>query len=247
MVKIALCDDEAAETERLLALFDKYGSQKDKKINTEVFNSPLDLIDRIEKGTRFDVLLLDVLMPGFNGIQTAAEIRRLDSCVKIIFLTSSSDYAVDSYTVNAYYYKLKPIDEEAFFPLMDSVLETCEREGTEGLILHCKEGIPLVETGKIEYCEIIHRTLFIHLISGKVLQSTGSMDNLEKQLREQGCFLRFHRSYLVNLNHIKSISKKAVTMSSLAEIPIPRNKYNEIKDAFLENAFCKGKTDICLK
>lgn len=247
MVKIALCDDEPAEIDRLSALFDKYGSQKDRKFNIEVFNTPLDLLDVIESGARFDILLLDVLMPGFNGIQTAAAIRRFDNCVKIIFLTSSSDYAVDSYTVNAYYYKLKPISEEAFFPLMDSVLETCERERTDGLILHCKEGITLVEADKIEYCEIIHRTLFIHLISGKVLQSAGSMDNLEKRLSEQGCFLRFHRSYLVNLNHIKNISKKTVTMLNLTEIPIPRNKYNETKDAFLENAFCKGKIDICLK
>lgn len=244
MVKIAICDDDSAVRDELSALLNQYRAQQDSEMSIDVFQASLDLLNAMERGSRFDVLLLDILMPGFNGIETAAEIRRFDSYVKIIFLTSSSDFAVQSYTVNAFYYQLKPIRAESLFGLLDSVLETCERERSGSLVLRCKDGITLVETRKIEFCEVIHRTLFIHLVSGKVLESTGSLDNLEQQLAGQGCFVRFHRSYLVNLNHIRNISRRAVTMSCLIEIPIPRGKYNDIKNAFLENAFYEGKIGL---
>lgn len=244
MIKVALCDDEPVVRDELLNLLNQYRAQFNSEIEIETFQAPLDLLNAMECGSRFDVLLLDILMPGLNGIETAAEIRRFDSYVKIIFLTSSSDFAVQSYTVNAFYYQLKPIQSETLFRLMDSVLEACERERGGSLILRCKDGITSVETRKIEFCEVMHRTLFIHLISGKVIECTGSLDNLENQLAVYGGFIRFHRSYLINLNHVRNISHKTVTMSCLVEIPVPRGKYNEIKNAFLENAFREGKIEL---
>ena len=244
MAKVAVCDDEPAVRDELSALLNQYHEQRNSEMSIEVFKAPLDLLNAMERGSRFDVLLLDILMPGFNGIETAAEIRRFDNCVKIIFLTSSSDFAVQSYTVNAFYYQLKPIQAESLFPLLDSVLEACEQERSDSLILRCKDGITIIDTKKIEFCEVMHRTLFIHLISGKILQSTGSLDNLEQQLTSHGCFMRFHRSYLINLNHIRNISHHSVTMSCLAEIPIPRGKYNDIKNEFLKNAFYEGKIGL---
>ena len=237
MIKIAFCDDDSAvlsDLHRLLAL---YRAEKDMEIDDDSFHSPLDLIAEIEQGTRFDILFLDVLMPGENGIDAAAEIRNYDKNAKIIFLTSSSEFAVQSYTVNAFYYQLKPICTENFFRLMDSVLSQCKKEQASSLILHSKTGITRIKPAQLEYCEVIHRTLFIHLTSGKVLECIGSLDELAKQLVPYGSFLRPHRSYLVNLEYIQNLSYRAITMSCLAEIPIPRGKYNEIKNAFLEYAF----------
>lgn len=206
-------------------------------IYDHTFHSPLDLIAEIERGIRFDILFLDVLMPGENGIDVATEIRNYDKNAKIIFLTSSAEFAVQSYTVNAFYYQLKPICEESFFRLMDAVLSQCKKEQASSLILHCKNGITRINPTQLEYCEVIHRTLFIHLTSGKVLECSGSLNELAGQLVPYGSFLRPHRSYLVNLEYIQNLSYHAITMSCLAEIPIPRGKYNEIKNAFLEYAF----------
>lgn len=206
-------------------------------IYDHTFHSPLDLIAEIERGIRFDILFLDVLMPGQNGIDVATEIRNYDKNAKIIFLTSSAEFAVQSYTVNAFYYQLKPICEESFFRLMDAVLSQCKKEQASSLILHCKNGITRINPTQLEYCEVIHRTLFIHLTSGKVLECSGSLNELAGQLVPYGSFLRPHRSYLVNLEYIQNLSYRAITMSCLAEIPIPRGKYNEIKNAFLEYAF----------
>lgn len=237
MIKIAFCDDELSVLNEISVLLDKYRVERNQEIKYTAFHSTLDLLAVIERGIRFDILFLDVLMPGENGIDAAKDIRNYDSNVKIIFLTSSPEFAVQSYMVNAYFYQLKPICADSFFRLMDSVLSECEKEKTSSLILRCKSGITRIEPRRLEYCEVIHRTLFIHLTNGKVLESTGSMDELSNQLVPFGCFLRPHRSYLINLDYVQTLSYRAITMSCLTEIPIPRGKYQEIKDKYLEYAF----------
>ena len=237
MIKIALCDDDRSILQQLSIYLDRYRVAKNREIEYFAFQSPLELLAEIDRGKRFDLLFLDVLMPGDNGIDTAAEIRKIDSAVKIIFLTSSAEYAVQSYTVEAYFYQLKPIWEDAFVRLMDSVLAVCEKEQTDSLILRCKNGITRIELRQLEYCEVIHRTLFIHLTTGKVLESVGSLDDLSRQLSSYGNFLRPHRSFLINLDHVRTLSYQGILMSCMSEIPIPRGKYNDVKNAFLEYAF----------
>ena len=106
-------------------------------------------------------------MPGENGISAAREIREYDRNVKIIFLTSSAEYAVQSYTVDAYYYQLKPIREETFFQVLDSVLDECCRSAENSVMLRCKSGIVRVRLEKLMYCEVVGRTLLLHLDNGK--------------------------------------------------------------------------------
>jgi len=237
MIRVAFCDDDLLVLNKIEALLDKYRRERSQEIEYVIFNSPFNLLFEIERGMRYDILFLDILMPGENGINVAEEIRNYDSNVKIIFLTSSSEYAVQSYTVDAYFYQLKPVREDAFFSLMDSVLAECEKEQTTSLILRCKSGITRIEPRQFEYCEVMHRTLLIHMSTGKVFESNGSLDELSKQVESYGCFMRPHRSYLVNMEYIQSLSYRAITMSSMVEIPIPRGKYGEIKDMFLEYAF----------
>lgn len=237
MIKIALCDDDRSVLQELQVLLDRYRVEQNRDIDYTAFRSPLDLLAVIERGARFDILFLDILMPGENGIHAAAEIRNYDRDVKIIFLTSSPEYAVQSYSVGAYYYQLKPIRAQHFFPLLNSVLSTCEKEQSNSLILRCKTGITRIDLKHLEYCEVIHRTLYLHMTNGDVMESTGSLDELCSQLEPYGNFLRIHRSYLINLAHVHRITYQSITMSCLAELPIPRGKYNDVKNAFLEYAF----------
>lgn len=114
MLQIAFCDDDQTVLDQLSALLEKYCAQRCTQIRCTAFRSPLDLMAEIEKGTRYDILFLDVIMPAENGIEAAKEVRQYDTAVKIIFLTSSAEFAVESYVVGAYFYQLKPIWEESF-------------------------------------------------------------------------------------------------------------------------------------
>lgn len=244
MIKVAFCDDDLSVLNELSFLLCQYRVRFNRNIEYISFHSSLELLAELEKGIRFDILFLDVIMPGENGISTAKEIRQYDNVVKIIFLTSSSEFAVQSYTVGAFYYQIKPIKEEGFFRLMDAVISTCGKERESGLIMRCKSGITRIDLDRLEYCEVIGRTLLFHMENGMVLESVGSLDELCGQLESYDNFLRPHRSFLINMEYIQSISYKAVKMESLAEIPIPHGKCSEVKNTYLEYAFSRQQVFI---
>lgn len=244
MIRIAFCDDDQSVLNGVDELINKYRERCSQEIEYTTFHSSLELLAEVEKGTRFDILFLDVIMPGEDGINTAKEIRQYDSVVKIIFLTSSSEFAIQSYTVGAYFYQIKPIWKDDFFKLMDSVISECRKEHQTSLILRCKSGITRIDLDKLEYCEVIGRTLSFHMDNGNILESTGSMDELCSQLTQYDNFLRPHRSFLVNMEYIQSISYKAIKVESCAEIPIPHGKCSEIKNAYLEYAFNRQQAFI---
>ena len=241
MIKVAFCDDDLSVLNQLNTLIDKYRVERNQDIVYADFNSPLELMAQIEKGLCLDVLFLDVVMPGENGIEVAREIRRYDTNMKIIFLTSSAEFAVESYAVGACFYQLKPIWEESFFRLMDQVISECEKAQQYSLILRCKSGITRIDLNKLEYCEVIGRTLLFHMENGVVLERNGSLDELLGYLKQYTNFIRPHRSFVINMEYIQNISYKAVVMECLSEIPIPRGKYTELKDMYLEYVFGKKK------
>ena len=237
MIRAAFCDDDMSVLSELEDLLGRYCTKNDQEIGSAVFCSSLELLAEIEKGVRYDILFLDILLPNENGIRIAREIRQYDSVVKIIFLTSSSEFAVQSYTVGAYFYQMKPICEENFFRLMDSAIAECQKEQQFSLILRCKSGITRIDLGRLEYCEVLGRTLLFHMDNGRILESIGSMDKLYGQLSQYENFVRPHRAYLVNMEYIQKISYKAITMENRAEIPMPHGKCSEIKNLYLEYAF----------
>lgn len=237
MIKIAFCDDDLSTLNELNLLLDQYRIKRSRDITYTAFQSPLELLTEIEKGVRYDILFLDIIMPGESGISTAKEIRQYDNVVKIIFLTSSSEYAVQSYSVGAYFYQMKPIYTESFFRLMDSAIDDCEKSLQRSLILKCRDGISRIDLDKLEYCEVRGRTLSFHMKNGSVLESTGKLSDLCRELAQYKNYLRLHRSFLINMEYICNISYKAVTMDSHAEIPIPHGKCSEIKKLYLEYAF----------
>ena len=237
MIKIAFCDDDMEVLHQMNELLDRYRVERNEDITYAAFQSPFELLTEIEKGIRPDILFLDVVMPGQNGMDVAKEIRQYDTNMKIIFLTSSPEFAVESYSVGAYFYQLKPIWEESFFRLMDAVLAECEKKKKNRLILRSKDGITRIDLQQLEYCEVLGRKLLFHLENGEVLESAGSLDDLAGQLMQYSNFFRPHRSFLVNMEYIQNISSRSIKMVNDAEIPIPHGKCSEIKNTYMEYAF----------
>ena len=237
MIKIAFCDDDMEVLHQMNELLDRYRVERNEDITYAAFQSPFELLTEIEKVIRPDILFLDVVMPGQNGMDVAKEIRQYDTNMKIIFLTSSPEFAVESYSVGAYFYQLKPIWEESFFRLMDAVLAECEKKKKNSLILRSKDGITRIDLQQLEYCEVLGRKLLFHLEDGAVLESAGSLDDLAGQLMQYSNFFRPHRSFLVNMEYIQNISSRSIKMVNDAEIPIPHGKCSEIKNTYMEYAF----------
>ena len=126
-MKIALCDDDEKELSNIRSLLDSYQKTHNIPFTYQEYRSSCELALQASK-ERFDIYLLDILMPHMTGMQLAREIRTFDHAADIIFLTTSSDFAVESYTVKATNYLMKPVSSNAFFAAMDDILRAKTQE-----------------------------------------------------------------------------------------------------------------------
>ena len=197
----------------------------------------MELVAQIEKGMHYDAVFLDVFMPGINGIQCAKDIRFYNNYVKIVFLTSSAEFAVESYAVRAYQYLLKPIQKENLFltlRLLEKEAETVEKNI---FILKSKNGISKISLSKLQYCEVVNRKIILHLSSGEECECNLRMNELEEKLKDYRMFLKPHRSFLVNMDYIQTLASNSILMECGVKIPVPREKYAQIKQEYMEYIF----------
>ena len=122
VLKIAVCDDEQTYLDKTRAMLEQYAAEHDVEIAAEAISNPSALLDSIEAGERHDIYLLDIYMPGVSGMSVATELRSRGVRSPIIFLTSSTEHAVEAFGVDATHYLLKPYTQQNFFAAMDKAM-----------------------------------------------------------------------------------------------------------------------------
>ena len=239
MFNIAICDDNIADLSNMVSLIGDYQSLQRDKHNLHItsFQNAFDLIASMESGQHYHLVLLDVLMPHLTGMDAAKEIRQFNQDVKIIFMTSSPEFAVDSYSVNAYYYALKPIWKEQLFVLLDKVIAETQIHLGDSLLVKSKTGLTRIYIDRLEFAEVVGRTIFYHLKDGTVIEVAGTISELEKMLMDNPCFIRTHRSYIINMEYIDTLRQREILMQSGSLVPLARANYNEVKSEYFSFAF----------
>lgn len=234
MLHIAICDDNIDELSNMIQLINLYQTEKNLHCEYTVFSNGFELIAVLEKNRRFDFYCLDVIMPGFMGIDVAKEIRNFDKTAPILFFTSSSEFALESYSVKAVNYVLKPVSKEKLFFTFDEVLEHLHTEKDKDvLIVKSNEGLQKILISNLMCAEVIGRTVLYHLRSGKVIQCSMLFSTLCDSLIRYDCFIKPHRSYLVNMQYIDTIENNRLTLQPYFTVPIAQGKAREMKEKYL--------------
>lgn len=233
MIHIAICDDSIDELSHLVQLLNQYRTSKHLNCEYAVFQNGFELVSTLERGRRFDLYCLDIIMPAFMGIDVAKEIREHDKSVPIVFFTSSSDFALASYSVNAVNYVLKPVSKEKFFITFDQVLEQMRIEQEDAIVVKSDEGIQRILLSNLVFTEVMGRSVFYHLASGKVIASIESFASVCDVLLKHSCFVKTHRSYIVNMQYVDTIDAKQVRLQTLSSVPIAQGKTRAIKERYL--------------
>ena len=237
MLKIALCDDDAAAREHIGRLLEEYLREKGLSYRLYPFSGAMALLDAMER-ERFSALVLDILMPGLTGIQAARELRRLDRNMPILFLTSSPEFGVESYQVEAFSYLLKPVHRQDLTPVLDRLLVQLRHEA-ETLLLPTPSGLLRLPCGSIEVLEINSRKLLFYLEDGSQTQISGTLAEYEPQLMKTGSFLKVHRSYLVNMAAIQRLGNLELTTYSGRTVPISRLLSGTVRQQYMDYLFQK--------
>lgn len=173
-------------------------------------------------------------MPGFTGIEVAKEIRNYDKTAPILFFTSSPEFALESYSVKAINYVLKPITKEKIFFTFDDILERIKVEKDEdAIIVKSTEGIQRILISNLVFAEAMGRNVLYHLISGKIIECTENFSTVCDSLLKYGHFIKTHRSYIVNMQYVDTIENHQITLQNQSTVPIAQSKAREIKQEYL--------------
>lgn len=234
-MKIAICDDDSRELDRILSFIDTYRRESRVQIIYKAFQSATELISNVSSGD-FSILLMDILMPGINGMQAAHEIRGFDAGVKIVFLTSSPEFAVESYAVKAYDYILKPVSKDKLFSILDAVIAD-EQKPLEGLTVKTQSGMTRILFSRLAFVEIMNKKLYFHLADGSVQEVTSSLAAFEEELLARAEFVKVHRSFIVNLWQVSELGSKELITHAGKTVPISRLLYGKVREAYMKHMF----------
>lgn len=243
MIRIAICDDDRRETELVKILLLNYMTQKNLSFDIEEFHSSDEVLANLNDAKPFHIYFLDILMPGHNGIDLGGKIRGASPSSMLIYLSSSPDYALEAFHVYAFQYILKPAAKHTLYPVMDKALSLLSAKSDPCFLLKTKTGVMTLESSSIDHIEYLNHFIYVYMTDGKKHTSTTmriKFDEIVKDLAVLPCFLKPHKSFLVNINHVAALQETSFLMQSGAIIPISKNSYGSIKKKYIDFILEKG-------
>lgn len=209
MLHISFAEDDPAMALQLRQYLDRYGAEHGLELEVRAFASGDELLRQYD--TSCDILLLDVEMPGIDGMETARALRQRDRDVVIVFITNIARYAVDGYEVEALDFILKPVNYFTFNVKLDRAVRRARQQARHTVCLQLADGMQMLDTQEIYYLETRDRMLYYHTDKG-VFRLRGSLSAAEKELAPWN-FARCNQCYLVNLRYVSGIVRDTVTVA----------------------------------
>jgi DNA-binding LytR/AlgR family response regulator len=220
MTHVAIVEDDRGDMQVLQKYLQKFSSEFSETFDIRTFHDGQDLAD--DYRAIFDILLLDIQMPGLDGMKTAAQIRELDEDVIIIFITSTSQYAVQGYLVDALGYVLKPVSYLAFSQLLQKALRKIKSGKGRGeeLVANTSAGSVRVGLDRVLYFESQLHAVLIHT-ECDTHRTAGPFKKYIARYEALG-FAKCHNSYFVNLAHVTCLKHNDILLSNGRALPISR-------------------------
>lgn len=237
-MKFTLCDDTLSDLLSTEKIIKKYAKQNNINIDIESHNHPTALINQVSfKPEEYRIFFLDIVMQK-NGIDVAKEIKKLCKNAVIVFTTTSKEFAIDAFEVNAYHYLLKPLNQKKVFECIDKILsEVLKTTKNVFQIKTNDKNILAIDVKDVSYIESISRRIAIHMKNGETILSTSLRAKFLESIPfdyENSNFINCHASYVVNMNDIKAITDKSFTTKSGEQIPISKSMFSQVKKRYIQ-------------
>lgn len=239
MLRINICDDREEHLQTINAAAENYLQKRNMDAHICLFTNAMDYLDHISGKGGSEIALLDICMPGINGMDIAKEIRKRADQTEIIFLTTSSEYAVDAFHLKAAHYLVKPFTQIQFEEAMDRAMEHFSQE--ERAIAVKSEGGEMysLKLDEIQYIESFSHDQNVYLQTGEILKLHLSLSGIFDEIStiSPNQFIMPYKGYVVNLKSIMRIESRRIILRSGVEIPLPRGAFREVKARFFDYMF----------
>ncbi len=240
-MRIAYCDESHAALDALKKHLDRFAREnRDMDVVCDAFSTTTELLARISAGVFYDLVFLDVVMPGISGLDAAKEIYAANKITRIVFLTTAKEFAVDAYAVEALDYLIKPIDAVGFQRAMQRFITKQKNMRAEEILIFEKNSMTKIPLHTLCYVEVYDHYLFYHLADGMILKSRQKLSALEQYLGPNKQFVKPHRSYLVNMAYVQRMDQTCIGLRDGAILPVSKANYKAVADAFLQYRVANG-------
>lgn len=229
-MKIVICDDEPSERQILEKYVREWAHGCGIKVSFRCFDSSESFLFAWEDDKTCDLLILDIEMGEMNGMELARKLRAEGITVPLLFVTGYSEYMPCGYDVSALHYLLKPIQREKIFSVLDRVKE--EPVQSRRLCLEAMDEVIGISLDEIWYAEAVGHYCLLHKKDSAV-QLRESIGSFEKKVYGEAQFVKCHRSYLVNLQHVSAVRKADVLLDNGESVPVSRNMGKQVNEAFI--------------
>ena len=229
MIRIVICDDEKHMSDHIRAMASDFFHKKNREIQLRTFTSGEDLLNY---DGQIDILFLDIQMKGMDGMETARKLRDSKFRGFLIFITVLKEMVFQSFEVQAYDYLVKPVEEKQFEKTMERLYTSMQNASEDSLLVQKGYEGRIIREEEIVFCEIIDRKIYLNLASGEVVDYYERIENLETKLGSH--FFRCHRSYLINLKHLKGYKNGTACMDNGKEVPVSRLRSREFSGVVLQ-------------
>lgn len=244
MYRITICDDEPGELDKAERLLRQYQKQHvEYGFIIDRFTDAEELVSRMKKEDYVtDLMFMDIYMPGRLGIDIVREMRDMGNGCRLIFLTASTDFALDAFQVDADQYLVKPVQEKDLFPILDKLLSNIEREQKKYVSLRIDNRIRRIEVHDIVFCEAQKKSQCIWMADGSEHLIRMTMAKVYEKLSDFPEFVRVGVSYAVNLEHVESLNARELNMDNGKRIYLPRGSYASLRESYF-GFYCEEGED----
>ncbi len=226
-MRIAICDDQSAQLLFLQEQCRNWGASRSIPVQVQTFETAEAFLFAYETDKAFDVLLLDIQMPGLSGMDLAHRLRAAGDSLTLALITAIPDYALEGYTVDALAYLLKPVSDETLYALLD---KACKRSPAPFVLVDHDGVTERVRLSSILYLE--SQGHYTHIVcEGRTLISPHGLSHYTQQLGPN--FHQIHRCYLLNLAHAASIHRKEVLLDNETSLPVARGRFESLSQAYI--------------
>ena len=218
-------------SDHIRSMVSDFFRKKNREISLRMFSSGEELLNY---NGQIDILFLDIQMKDMDGMETARKLRADKFRGFLVFITVLKEMVFQSFEVQAYDYLVKPVDKKQFEKTMERLYASMQHKNASEDSLLVQRGYEgrIIREDEIVFCEIIDRKIYLNLASGEVVDYYERIEKLETKLDNR--FYRCHRSYLINLKHLKGYKNGTAYMDNGKEIPVSRLRSKEFSGVVLQ-------------
>ena len=227
---IAVCDDRSDDLAEIISMTSQILQEENIDFTIVEYTSGVTLLADMQNGKRFQLLLLDVMLDDLDGIQLAAELRRRENKIQIVFISANREMAMDGYEVSAARYLAKPLNP---LKLKEALLYCYQQQNIKKeILLPTNKGMLRTPFSDIQYVEAFDRGTKI-VLKDKTLEIRLKFSEIAVMFPKND-FLRCHRAFLVNLGCVTFVHQYEFVLQSGLTVPIGQARYTEVKNKFAD-------------